>query len=285
MGSLMEGPDVQSGVDRQARKDRKAGLKQMDKTASNIKSGLLPSTFSGGGLTSGFDPRTRSVSLTSSPERAGLVSSIASRFGEQAGLVAGLRARVAPGMSDLRSVRLQEIENARRSSVSNLRDNLARRRVLGSSFADDAMQRAEIGFAQEKERVQAETFLQEIDLTNQFIQQEYDLQRSEFSTQLNELNLQADLAANLTAQANDVLKTNASLQADLAMGSANYRANILNTQTQAALAQSQLDAGAQGGAGRLIGTIGGAAIGGYFGGPAGAQAGASIGGSVGGSVG
>ena len=131
MGSLMEGPDVSGTTDRQAKQQRRKGVKELEGTQNKIAKNLLPSQFTGGGLSSSFDPRTRSISVTASPERMGLVNSTASLFRDQAGLVAGLRAKVAPGMSDLRSARLAEIENARRSSVSNLRDNLARRRVLG----------------------------------------------------------------------------------------------------------------------------------------------------------
>jgi hypothetical protein len=122
---------------------------------------------------------------------------------------------VAPGVSDLRASRLEEIENARLSAVGNLRDNLARRRVLGSSFGADAVTRAEAEFAKEKERVAAESFLQELELTNNLMQQEFTARRGQFQTGLDELNLEAQIATALAGKATDVLGKNAQVEAML----------------------------------------------------------------------
>ena len=90
---LGSGPSIASAVNSAAQKTQRAGLRTLSKASKKVSKNLNPTTFSAGGLTSGFDQETGSISLTSSPERAGLVSSIASRFGEQSALVAGLRAR------------------------------------------------------------------------------------------------------------------------------------------------------------------------------------------------
>lgn len=237
MGSLFEGPEVTSP-------EARGALRGLDKTSKKIRKNLRPVGFDAGGLSATF--KNNSVQLGSSAERRGLVSSISDRFLEQAGLTRGLRDRVAPGLSDLRRVRLQEIEDSRRGAISNLRDNLARRRVLGSSFAADAEARTEIEFARDRERVAAESFLQEIDLTNQFISQEFDLSRQAFATQIGELNFQADIATKLTAQATETLVASAQLQSQLAIAKANATTNL-------GIAQAELDAKAQAGAGSLIG--------------------------------
>jgi hypothetical protein len=148
-------------------------------------------------------------------ERLGLVQGISSGFGEQADILGGIRASVAPGMSELRAQRLGEIENARSSAIGNLRENLQRRRVLGSSFGQDTISRAESEFAGQRDKVAAETFLQELDMTTQVLQQEFQARRSSFQTNLDELNLQADLAAKLTAGATAQLGANARLEASL----------------------------------------------------------------------
>lgn len=258
MGDLLTGPDVTTGATNRS-------LRGLDKLGKSIKESLKPVGIDAGGLKSTF--ANNSISINASPERSGLVGSIADRFLEQAGLTADLRAKVAPGLSDLRRVRLQEIENARKSSISNLRDNLARRRVLGSSFGEDAIARQELEFGQAKEKVAAESFLQEIDLTNQFINQEFELARSSFSTKLGELNIQAEIAANLGAQATDVLKASAQLQAQLAMQKAATNASL-------SVAQAELDAKAQAGVGQLIGKVAGVALAPYTGGASLALAGA-----------
>lgn len=239
MGSLFSGPDVSNRQTRQA-------LANLQSTQESVGESVRPVGLNAGGLRSTF--ARGSVNLSSSPERQALISGLAGQFTEQAGLTRGLREQVAPGVSALRAARLQEIENARQAAISNLRENLARRRVLGSSFAQDALARAELEFGQAKEKTAAESFLQELDLTNQLIGQEYNLSRQAFSTQIGELNLQADIATKLTAQATDALTASAQIQSQLAQQQAVTSANL-------SMAQARLDAEAQAGAGSLFGTL------------------------------
>ncbi len=170
--------------------------------------------FTGGGL-SAVAGNDGSYSVAASPERFGLVGNVAGLFGKQADEFGALRPSVAPGVSDLRAARLSEIEDARTRAVGNLRENLQRRRVLGSSFGQDTLARAENEFGQAKERVAAESFLQELELTNQLIQQQYEAGRQQYQTSLNELNLQADVGAKLAANASTTLGTNARFLAEM----------------------------------------------------------------------
>lgn len=199
-------------------------------SASKSLNSFKPANVSAGGLNSTFNNNT--IGVTSSPDRQGLVSNIADSYAPQASFFADLLSKVAPGFSDLRASRLAEIENARQQSIGDLRDNLARRRVLGSSFAGDALTRANLDFAQEKEKAQAESMLQEIDMSQQLAQQQFAAQRSQFQTRLDEMNLQADLATQLSSQATSQLGANARLKA-------------------------QLDAASSQGAGSFLGTLGG----------------------------
>jgi hypothetical protein len=172
-----------------------------------------PSGFNAGGLSSSFSGGNLTIAPTA--ERLGAVRGLQDTFGNLAGELGGQRARVAPGMSELRAQRLGEIENARTSAIGNLRENLQRRRVLGSSFGQDALSRAESEFAGQKDRVAAESFLQEFELTNQLIGQQFAAQRGQFQTGLDELNLQADLAAKLSTGATTAMSANAKALAEL----------------------------------------------------------------------
>lgn len=183
------------------------GSKLFGGSSSKISSPLA--SLNAGGL-SGSGGR-----ITASPERQGLVSSKASTFGPQADLLKSLRESVAPGFSALRKARLAEVEGARTRSIGNLRDNLQRRRVLGSSFGQDAILRGEAEFAKEAERVQAESFLQELELTQQLTQQEFETRRGEYQTFLDELNLQAEVGTQLASGATAQLGANARLKAEL----------------------------------------------------------------------
>jgi len=79
--------------------------------------------------------------------------------------------QVEPGVGGLTESRLEQIEDSRQRAVGNLRENMNRRRLLGSSFASDALTRRNMEFARQKEQAQAESFLKEMDLTNRLQQQ------------------------------------------------------------------------------------------------------------------
>jgi hypothetical protein len=175
----------------------------------------VPPGFDAGGLKGSFTGNGYSV--TPSADRLGAVGNISGTFGTQADLLAGLRARVAPGISDLRAAKLNEIENQRTASVGNLRDNLARRRVLGSSFGQDSLARADAEFGKAKAQASAESFLQEMEMSNNLLQQEFTARRGQFQTTLDEMNLEANLASNLTGKATDILGKNAQIESQLQM--------------------------------------------------------------------
>ncbi len=166
-----------------------------------------------GGLSSSLTGDT--IKLTSNGLRSGLVGSVAATFPKQAAALSALRASVAPGASALRAARLAELENARRQATGDLRDNLARRRVLGSSFAQDSLARTDLAFAQQRDAVVAESFLQELQLTQQLTQAEFEARRGEFQTALDELNLQTEVATQLASGATAQLGANARLKAQL----------------------------------------------------------------------
>jgi hypothetical protein len=172
-----------------------------------------PTGFQGGGFGTSFG--SGGLTITPTAERLGLVGGLRDSFGGLAGELGGLRSRVAPGMSDLRAARLGEIESARSSAVGNLRDNLARRRVLGSSFGQDALSRAEAEFGDIKGKAAAETFMQEIEMTNNLINQQFAAARGQFQTGLDELNLEAGIASGLAAKATDTMGKNAQFLAAL----------------------------------------------------------------------
>lgn len=198
-----------------------AGLNALDKPTFT--------GFDAGGLSARLG--ANGVSVTSSNDRLLQLGKLAALFPQQASEIAALKARVAPGMSELRAARLGEIENSRARAVGNLRDNLQKRRVLGSSFAQDSLANAESEFAQQKSKVAGESFMQELEATNQLMTQEYEARAGEFQTWLGEMGLQASLAAELSAQfqseANKNMQLKASLLAELANnGAAQSGANM-----------------------------------------------------------
>ena len=169
---------------------------------TGINAGGLSSSMSGG-----------NINVAASPERLGFVSGVQNTFRDLGGEIGALRGMVAPGISSLRASRLAEIEDARNRAIGDLRENLQRRRIMGSSFGNDAIARAENEFAGTRERVAAESTLQELEATNNLINQQFNAQRMQFQTGLDELNLQANIAAGLAGKATDTMSQNARFMA------------------------------------------------------------------------
>lgn len=234
--TFLAGPLASAGVSFLGSKlfggdDKNVDMSSVNAPTQNFK----PVNFNGGGLSSSFD--NGSISIGANSARQGLVNNLAGQFKNQASEISALRPSVAPGFSDLRASRLQEIENARTNAIGNLRENMARRRVLGSSFGQDALARAELEAGQAKSKIQAETFLQELEATNNLINQEFEARRGQFQTGLDELNLEASLASKLASSATDQLGANARIESQLNMKGA------------------ELDAKAQEGKGKFFGQL------------------------------
>lgn len=173
-------------------------------------SDLTASLKNVGGITAKITDRGKTV-VRSSAERKGLIQEVRDLLGEGAGELSDIRDLVRPGFSEFRRAGLEAIGTRARRSIGNLRENLARRRVLGSSFAEDAVTRAEREFAQEESEFAAATTLQELDVFTQLTQQITEQQVAAVERQIQELNLQLDVGLQLAGQATQSL-TAASLQ-------------------------------------------------------------------------
>lgn len=112
-------------------------------------------------------------------------------FGELRGAVGEARRGIEAGA--LEEAQRTAFRTARAESVGNLRESLARRGVLGSSFAQDAVARQELEFAQGEGLAVAQARIQEALTTGQLAQLEGDILNSEVSQQLAQLALSGQL--------------------------------------------------------------------------------------------
>lgn len=193
--------------------------------------------------------------VTQSPTLTGNIGNLQSTFGQAANAFGALGATVQPGFSQFRQAGLADIANTFAGQKSNLQDTLAQRRILGSSFANSQFSQLAATQAQTQADFEANSYLQELNASQQLIQQQYSEQTQAYSTAINQSNIESQTAAQLTATNNQI-------------------------GAQIAEANAQLQAQSSAGTGKMIGTIAGGAIGFMLGGPAGALAGASIGGGA-----
>jgi hypothetical protein len=157
------------------------------------------------------------VNVASSRSRADVIGKLAATFPQQAAALKDIRSQVKPGMSQLRDVRLAEVRNAQTRAIGDLRENLAARRVMGSSFATDALARAEAEFVQRRDYIAAESFMQELEMTHGLLNEEFEVSRGAFETRLTEMNIQAELAAKLAQGATAALASLTTAQMDFEM--------------------------------------------------------------------
>ena len=150
-------------------------------------------------------------SLNRLPERQNAIEGVSAGLSAGGQAFGDLRRNIMPGLNA--SSRLQDLENARLRATGNLRENLRRRRVLGSSFAGDALARADAEFAGEADKIKAQATLQEAQVTSELIAKETQARVGAFQSVLNNLNFEAALAEKMTGAANQIMAQNARQEA------------------------------------------------------------------------
>lgn len=173
-------------------------------------------------------PKTQLLqSVNATDERQALVRNLANVFNSQALSIGGLIPQVAPGFGRLTDARVQSVRNARDRVLGDARDTFARRRVLGSNFAQNTLGNLEREFGQEEGRVRAQSALEELQLTVDLIGQQAVAKQQEFQTFLQEQNLQTDIALTLSNGVNSLLTSQASAMQAIAAAEASNRNNFL----------------------------------------------------------
>lgn len=109
------------------------------------------------------------------PELQGVrerLQGISPELSELRGEIGDLRGELRPGFGRLTRERIEGIRAQRGRAVGNLREELSRRRVLGSSFAAREVGALESEFARQEDLARAESFMQELQAQDQLIAQE-----------------------------------------------------------------------------------------------------------------
>lgn len=210
-------------------------------------------------------------------ETQGFIDALKYGLGTDEAGYTNLLSQIAPGFGRLSQAAGQEIENAGRAAVGNLREQLARRRVLGASFANDQMAGLKATYDQMKQKAQAEAMVQELEMTQKVISARTDARNQTIAQALNQIQFEGDIGKTLTL---GIMATNtdlAKVQAELSSLAAQITGNIAtaqmgnvtglqNTMIGSQPAYGQMAAEAAAGPANMIGTLLGTAISGGFGG-------------------
>lgn len=203
------------------------GLLGKKSKAEGILQTFRPSGFSSPGLSGSFSGNNFSVRRGA--EVQGNVDRLVSASDQTISDLRGVRADVRPGFGRLTESRVRGIRTAGARVVGNLREELSKRRIAGSSFAAREIASTEAQFAQEEDRVRAESFLQELDATNQLIGQEFQTSIETFDRIAQQLNLETSIAAEMSGLASQLLQSNLTAQAEARASSEAGAAEFLGT--------------------------------------------------------
>ena len=155
----------------------------------------------------------------------------------------GLRASVQPGFGRLTRAAQAAVDNARSRAKGDIKDQLARRRILGSNFGADALIRAEREFANlEDERVGTAT-VQEIALTAGLLDQEFRGLMADIQSQISELGLAASVGTALLSGANAAQAAATKVLQQEAKGAGQGVASLFTQANQLAASFDKLFAG------------------------------------------
>lgn len=173
--------------------------------------------FSGGGLTGKMTGAGLgdNYSVTADPNRTAAVGGLSDTFNTLGNLTGDLRSSVTPGFNDLLNTRLTSFNNNAASAIGTLNQNLQSRRILGSSFGQDTLTRAQNQFNQSRDAIVSDSFMQSLQANNQLLNQQYNAYSQAFQTNLNELNLEAGIANTMSSKVADILNQNARTEASL----------------------------------------------------------------------
>lgn len=101
--------------------------------------------------------------------------------------------QVRPGFGRLTESTRDTFSRRSAEAVGNLRESLARRRVLGSSFANDAEARTRLEFAAEEERALSEATINELALTADFTDRLFSASLATLQAETNAIALELGL--------------------------------------------------------------------------------------------
>lgn len=181
-----------------------------------------------GGTSSGFrfgsqlDGEGRSVNSFLQRTGSNEQKEFDNRFGRGLSDLDSLRSEVRPGFGRFTEAGVRSIRNARKSALGNIRDQLSRRRVLGSSFGQDTVGRTAREFGEAEDKVRAQSILQEIAQTSGLLKQESDQIFKGVQRELQELQIAKGMATDFGNMISESLRFEQGLEAQRIAGQAAF---------------------------------------------------------------
>lgn len=159
-------------------------------------------------------------------------SGLKQAFLEQGRKLQGLLDTVRPGFSQFRQAGLNDIENQRQATVSNLADTMAQRRILGSSFANNNIANANAEYDKQRTDFIAKSYLEELAASNQLTQEKYQAITQGFAAALNQLDFESGMAAQMSSSVTQSYAQLAEAEAQMKLQASEFNAQMKMEQMQ-----------------------------------------------------
>ena len=205
------------------------GLLGKKSKSEKILQRFSPAGFSGGAFSGSFDKGSNSFDLTRTDAGNSAVAGLVKSFDERKQAFSGLKSRVAPGFGEVTRTTVDAIRRAGSRTVGNLREELSKRRVAGSSFAEREIAGIEAQFGELEAKTRAESKLQELGVTIDLTNQETAAAVAGSEALLKQLNIEGSIAASLGQASSQQMRANNLAQAQARASSQAGAAEFVST--------------------------------------------------------
>ena len=154
---------------------------------------------------------------------------VSNAYNTQANQLGALQPLVEPGYGRLTEAGIRAIQDARRATMGDLRQNLARRRVSGSSFAQNDINRTNAEFTKQQNEFASQAFTQELAAKQQLINDQATASANAYLQSIQQTNIDSQLATQLASGVTTVLSNNAQLIGDMSNRGSNTLLTGLGT--------------------------------------------------------
>jgi hypothetical protein len=248
---------------------------QQNKLANNTISPFY-SQMPGYNLETGMNNGQTFANVSRTGETQGFMDRLMAGLGADENSYQDLLSQIRPGFGRLSEAQQEQIKNSYAQRYGDLRSQLARRRVLGSSFANADLERMNLERDQQMRASMAESMVQELKMTGDVLKAQTDSRNQTIQTAFSQLQFEGNLGINLTNMVMQSMNENLQAQQDLiklaanvkmqgSLGAANISGSLASTVTSSfpgyAELQSNIDAGPM----NFLGTVLGAGATAYAG--------------------
>lgn len=187
--------------------------------ATQLSGGLKPVDYQGPGYGIKIN-NDGTIAMNRTGETQGFIDKLLSGMAGSDAAYGDLLSQITPGFGRLTEARKTDIENQARAATGNLREQLARRRVLGASFAEDQVRGLQAQYDQMRDQAIAESMVEELKMTGDVITARTNAWQQAIADGLSQLQFEGNIGAQLTTQVSASLQQLQAMQIDVAKLSA-----------------------------------------------------------------